>query len=197
MKIIEEAIEAFKMFPGVGKKTATRYVFYLLKEEDKKLEDFIEKIQNLKKNLKTCPICFSFSTTSPCEICTSPQRDSSLLCVVEDMQKLYFLEKSGIFSGKYHILGGLLSPLRGMGEENLNLKPLIERIEKEPIKEVILALSPNVEGLTTTRFLENLLKDYNVTVSELAKGLSIGTELDWVDDTTLKLAMEGRVRIKK
>ncbi|MEJ5166966.1 MAG: recombination mediator RecR [Thermoanaerobaculia bacterium] len=197
MKIIEDAIEAFKMFPGVGKKTATRYVFYLLKEDDKKLEDFIEKIRNLKQNLKTCPICFSLSLTSPCEICTSNQRDPSLLCVVEDMQKLYFLEKSGIFSGKYHILGGLLSPLKGMGEENLNLKPLIERIEREPIKEVILALSPNVEGLTTTRFLENLLKDYNITVSELAKGLSIGTELDWVDDTTLKLAMEGRVKFKK
>lgn len=197
MKIIEDAIEAFKMLPGVGKKTATRFVFFLLKEEDKNLEDFIEKIRNLKKNLKVCPICYAYSPDSPCEICTSPQRDPSILCVVEDMQKLYFLEKSGIFSGKYHILGGLLSPLKGMGAENLNIKPLIERIEKEPINEIILALSPNVEGLTTTRFLENLLKDYKVTVSELAKGLSIGTELDWVDDATLKLALEGRVKFKR
>lgn len=197
MKIIEEAIDAFKMLPGVGKKTATRYVFYILKEDEKKLEELIEKIKKLKKNLKICPVCFAHTEKTPCEICSSSQRDPYTICVVEDTQKLYFIEKSGIFSGKYHILGGLLSPLKGIGSENLNIKPLIQRIEKEPIKEIILALSPNIEGLTTTRFLENLLKDYNVMVSELAKGLSIGTELDWVDDTTLKLAMEGRVTIKK
>jgi len=197
MKLIEEAIEAFKMLPGVGKKTATRYAFYLLKEDEKNVENLIEKIRRIKKDLKVCQKCFVYSENSPCEICSSKERDSSVLCIVEDTQKLYFMEKSGFYNGKYHVLGGLLSPLKGVGSENLNLKPLIERIKKEPIKEVILALSPNIEGLTTSRFLENILKDLDVSVSELAKGLSIGTELDWVDETTLKLALEGRVFVKK
>lgn len=197
MKILDEAIEAFKMLPGVGKKTATRYVFYILKEDEKKLEEFLDKIKNIKKGLKKCSICFCYSEVSPCKICSSEERDSSLLCIIEDTQKLYFMEKSGIYSGKYHVLGGLLSPLKGIGSDNLNLKPLIERIKKEPIKEIILALSPNIEGLTTSRYIENVLKDYDILVSELAKGLSIGTELDWVDDTTLKLALEGRVTVKK
>lgn len=197
MKILEDAIEAFKMLPGVGKKTATRFVFYVLKEDEKKIDEFLEKIKKIKTNLKTCPLCFAYSEIIPCEICTSKQRDSSLLCIVEDTQKLFFIEKSGIYGGKYHVLGGLLSPLKGIGSENLNLKPLLERIRKESIKEVILALSPNIEGLTTSRYIENILKDYDICVSELAKGLSIGTELDWVDDTTLKIALEGRVQIKK
>lgn len=197
MKILDEAIEAFKMFPGVGKKTATRYVFYILKENEKKVEEFLDKIKNIKKSLKKCSICFCYSEVSPCNICSSKERDSSLLCIVEDTQKLYFMEKSGIYSGKYHVLGGLLSPLKGIGSDNLNLKPLIERIKKEPIKEIILALSPNIEGLTTSRYIENVLKDYDIPISELAKGLTIGTELDWVDDTTLKLALEGRVTVKK
>lgn len=197
MKIIDEAIEAFKMLPGVGKKTATRYVFYILKEDEKKIEEFLNKIKNIKKSLKKCSICFCYSEVSPCNICSSEERDSSLLCVVEDTQKLYFMEKSGIYSGKYHVLGGLLSPLKGIGSDNLNLKPLIERIKREPIKEIILALSPNIEGLTTSRYIENVLEDYDIPVSELAKGLTIGTELDWVDDTTLKLALEGRVTVKK
>lgn len=197
MKILDEAIEAFKMLPGVGKKTATRYVFYILKENEKKIEEFLDKIKNIKKSLKKCSICFCYSEVSPCNICSSEERDSSLLCVVEDTQKLYFMEKSGLYSGKYHVLGGLLSPLKGIGSDNLNLKPLIERIKKEPIKEIILALSPNIEGLTTSRYIENILKDYDIPISELAKGLSIGTELDWVDDTTLKLALEGRVTVKK
>ncbi len=197
MKVIEEAIEVLKALPGVGNKTATRFVFYFLKEEDEKVEKILEKVKELKTKLRKCSQCHSFSEFDPCKICSSPDRDASILCVVEDMQKLYFLEKNGIFLGKYHILGGLLSPLKGINYENLNIKSLLERIKKEPIKEVILALSPTIEGLTTTRYLENLLKEYDLKVSELAKGLNVGEELDWVDEATLRLALEGRVIIKK
>lgn len=196
-KLIEDAIEAFKILPGVGRKTATRFVFHLLKEDEKKVEELLEKVKNLKKDLKKCPICFAYTKKIPCEICTSPERDSSTICIVEDTQKMFIIEKSGIFKGKYHVLGGLIAPLKGIGEENLNIKPLLERIEKENVKEVIMALSPNIEGLTTARFLENMLKDYNIIVSELAKGISIGAEIDWVDETTLKIALEGRVIVKK
>jgi recombination protein RecR len=197
MNPLDSLMEAFRCLPGVGKKTATRYAFSILRASPENVDALVKAIHDVRERLKPCGICHFYSQDDPCTYCADPARDDGLLCVVEDTLNVFHIEKSGAYKGRYHILGGLIAPLKGVQPEHLSIAHLIQRVESGHFREVILALSPTVEGLTTARFLENALKEHPVAVSELARGLAVGTDLEYADEVTLNLALEGRTRITK
>ena len=180
-------------FPGIGKKTAERMAFYLLKSNDGWAQNLAKAIMDVKEQIHECPICHNISDTSPCSICSDAKRDPSLLCVVEDTTDLVVFEKTNHFRGKYHVLGGVLSPLDGIGPEDLHFDTLLERINGE--EEVIIATNPNAEGETTALYLAKLLKKHNIKVTRLASGIPVGGDLEYTDEATLVSALEGRREI--
>ena len=190
---LNRLIDGFTDFPGIGKKTAERMAFYLLKSNDGWAQNLAKSIINVKELIHECPTCHNISDTSSCSICSDTKRDSSLLCVVEDTTDLVVFEKTNHFRGKYHVLGGVLSPLDGIGPEDLNFDTLLERVNGE--EEVIIATNSSAEGETTALYLAKLLKDYNVKVTRLASGIPVGGELEYTDEATLVSALEGRREI--
>lgn len=197
MNPLDGLMEALRCLPGVGRKTATRYAFQLLRAPKETVDELLKAIQAVRENMRPCSVCHFYSESDPCIFCGDPARDTGLLCVVEDTLNVFHIEKSAGYKGRYHVLGGLIAPLKGVQPEHLHVADLIRRVESGRFREVILALSPTVEGLTTARFLENILKDQSVSVSELARGLTVGTDLEYVDEVTLNLALEGRVPVRK
>ncbi|HHZ97990.1 MAG TPA: recombination protein RecR [Candidatus Marinimicrobia bacterium] len=190
---LNRLIDGFTDFPGIGKKTAERMAFYLLKSNDGWAQNLAKSIINVKELIHECPTCHNISDTSSCSICSDTKRDSSLLCVVEDTTDLVVFEKTNHFRGKYHVLGGVLSPLDGIGPEDLHFDTLLERVNGE--EEVIIATNSSAEGETTALYLAKLLKDYNVKVTRLASGIPVGGELEYTDEATLVSALEGRREI--
>jgi len=184
-------VEALKKLPGVGQRSAERIAFYLLRERNQ-LEELKKVLEEARENLTFCSVCHVITDEDPCPICRDPKRDSSLLCVVERPQDVFLLEKIGFFNGKYHVLGGVISPLDNVSPEDLSIADLVERIEREGIKEVILALSPTVEGDTTAYYIADLLKPRGIKVTRIARGLPTGSDLSLSDVTTLKEALLGR-----
>ncbi|HDM90553.1 MAG: recombination protein RecR [Candidatus Hydrothermota bacterium] len=184
-------LEALKKLPGVGQRSAERIAFYLLRERSQ-LEELRKALEEARENLTFCSICHVITDEDPCPICRDPKRDSSLLCVVERPQDVFLLEKMGFFHGKYHVLGGVISPLDNVAPEDLFISDLLERIERDGIKEVILALSPTVEGDTTAYYIADLLKPKGIKVTRIARGLPTGSDLSLSDVTTLKEALLGR-----
>lgn len=197
MNPLDALTEAFRCLPGVGKKTATRYAFHLMRAPRETVEGLVQAIRDVQDRLKPCSICHFYSEGNPCAFCDDPRRDAGLLCVVEDTLNVFIIEKSSAYKGRYHVLGGLIAPLKGIQPEHLTVADLVRRVETGAFREVILALSPTIEGLTTARFLENALKHLPVAVSELARGLAVGTDLEYADEVTLNLALEGRTLVKK
>lgn len=192
---LDALIEAFRTLPGVGRKTATRYAFHILRASPESVRGLTDALAAVKEQLRPCSVCRSFSDHDPCLLCADPERDDSVLCVVEDTREVLLLERLGGFRGRYHVLGGLLAPLKGVLPEHLAVDGLLKRLDSRPVKEVILALSPTVEGLTTARYLENLIQGRAVKVSELARGLAVGTDLEYADEATLSLALQGRTTV--
>ena len=190
---LNRLIDGFTDFPGIGRKTAERMAFYLLKSNDGWAQNLAKSIINVKELIHECPTCHNISDTSSCSICSDTKRDSSLLCVVEDTTDLVVFEKTNHFRGKYHVLGGVLSPLDGIGPEDLHFDTLLERVNGE--EEVIIATNSSAEGETTALYLAKLLKDYNVKVTRLASGIPVGGELEYTDEATLVSALEGRREI--
>ncbi len=190
---LNRLVDGLSDFPGIGKKTAERMAFYLLKSNDGWAQNLAKAIMDVKEQIHECPICHNISDTSPCSICSDAKRDPSLLCVVEDTADLIVFEKTNHFRGKYHVLGGVLSPLDGIGPEDLHFDTLLERINGE--EEVIIATNPNAEGETTALYLAKILKEYNVKVTRLASGIPVGGELEYTDEATLVSALEGRREI--
>lgn len=194
-------IEEFGKLPGVGPKTASRLTFYLLTKSNQDVEKFGDAIINLKKNLKTCSQCFSITENDPCPICANPKRDKTILMVVEEPLDVVALEKTG-FQGLYHVLGGVISPIDGIGPENLRVRELIAKIEKESdIKEVILATDPSLEGEATSMYIDSQIKKIKINppkggkklhVTRIARGLPVGGDLEYADEITLTRALEGR-----
>jgi len=184
-------VEALKKLPGIGQRSAERIAFYLLRERNQ-LEELKKALEEARENLTFCSVCHVITDEDPCPICKDPKRDSSLLCVVERPQDVFLLEKIGFFNGKYHVLGGVISPLDNVSPEDLSIADLVERIEREGIKEVILALSPTVEGDTTAYYIADLLKPRGIKVTRIARGLPTGSDLSLSDVTTLKEALLGR-----
>ena len=191
-KAIAALIEQFQKFPSVGPKSAQRMAFYLLRMPTADVENFAKAIIEAKHNTQTCDVCFNLSSTSPCEICSSTQRDRSVICVVSETKDLIAIEKTNEYKGLYHVLQGLISPIDGIGAEDIRIKELLNRLTNEEVKEIILALSPSVEGEATSLYLTRLIKPFGIKVSRIAFGLPVGADLEYADEVTLARAIEGR-----
>lgn len=191
-KKLNEAVEAIAQLPGVGKRTALRYAFYLLRLKNEEINDFTQKI-GLLQGMRKCSKCFNLCEGELCEICMNTKRNSSLICVVENVRDLYAIENTLQYTGLYHVLEGLISPMEGLGPSDINVNPLLERIDKEEIKEVILALSSTVEAETTNFYIYKKLKEKNIAISNLARGISFGDDLEYADEISLGRSLMNRI----
>lgn len=191
-KSIASLIEHFQKFPSVGPKSAQRMAFYLLRMPKSEVEKFAQSMIEAKENTKTCEICFNLSSSSPCEICLSTLRDKSTICVVSETKDLIAVEKTNEYKGLYHVLQGLISPMDGIGADDIRIKELLSRLTDEKVKEVILALSPSVEGEATSLYLSKLIKPFGIKISRIAFGLPVGADLEYADEITIAKAIEGR-----
>ncbi len=189
---IQNLINHFSKLPTVGPKTAERYVFYLLKQNGEELQKFAQAIAELKEKTVICKTCLAFAEASPCLICANKKRDASTICIVATTRDMLSIETTNEFTGLYHVLGGVLNAIEGIKPEQLNIKKLIERIKKNNVKEIILALNPNLEGETTAMYLTKLLKPYKLRLTRLAKGLPMGSNLEYADEITLANALKYR-----
>jgi len=189
------AIEELSKLPSIGKKTAQRLALFILKMDDDRVDNLLKSIKELKTKLKSCSRCNNLSEDELCEVCKSTKRDKSIICVVEEASDVIAIEKTHEFSGLYHVLGGVLSPLTGITPDSLKIKELLKRFEKEDIKEVILALNPDTEGETTSLYLAKLIKPLNIKVTRIARGLPVGGDLEFADDATIGRAMINRLSI--
>lgn len=192
---LKNLIDAFKLLPGVGEKTAERYAFSIIDQTDESINQFLNSLKEIKENITTCPNCGCLSEKNNCSICNSLTKSSDILCVVENQKSVFLFEKNNIFSGKYHVLGGLISPIDGINPEDLNINKLLERIKKENVKEIILALKPSIEGETTALYIKKIINNSNVKVSRIAQGIPMGTDMEYLDKMTLELALENRNEI--
>jgi len=189
------AIEELSKLPGIGKKTAQRLAIFLLKMDDNQLDNLLNSIKELKTKLVFCLRCFNLSEEKYCEICKSVKRDTSIICVVEEVSNVIAIEKTHEFDGLYHVLGGVLSPLSSITPDSLKIKELLKRFEGEKIKEVILALNPDTEGEATSLYLAKLIKPLSIKVTRIARGLPIGGDLEFADEATIGRAMINRLSI--
>ena len=194
-KAIAALIEQFQKFPSIGPKSAQRMAFYLLRMPASEVKKFAQCIVEAKENTRTCEICYNISTTSPCEICQSASRDKSIICVVAETKDLIAIEKTNEYRGLYHVLQGLISPMDGIGADDIRIKELLTRLTDENVKEVILALSPSVEGEATSLYLSKLIKPFGIKISRIAFGLPVGADLEYADEITIAKALEGRREI--
>jgi len=194
-KAVATLIEQFQKFPSVGPKSAQRMAFYLLRMPISDVKKLAQSIVEAKENTKTCEICFNLSSTSPCEICQSTRRDKSTICVVAETKDLIAIEKTNEYTGLYHVLQGLISPMDGIGADDIRIKELLNRLTDEQVKEVILALSPSVEGEATSLYLSKLIKPFGIKISRIAFGLPVGADLEYADEITIARAIEGRREI--
>lgn len=192
-KLLENAVEEFGRLPGVGKKTALRLVLHLLKQQDAGVTRFTQSLNLLKEKIQYCKECYNISDEETCEICLSVKRDKSTICVVEDTRDVMAIENTNQYQGVYHVLGGLISPMDGIGPADLKIEGLIQRMRANNVKEVILALSATMEGDTTIFYLYRKLKEFNVHVSTIARGIAFGGELEYVDEITLGRSILTRV----
>src|SRR5688500_2899014 len=192
---LAQLLEQLEKLPGIGPKSAQRLAFYLLRAPREESELLAQAVRDVRDKIKPCTRCGSFTDVEICDICTDPRRDSTLLCVVAEARDLMAVENSGEFRGRYHVLGGVMSPIEGIGPEQLRIDTLMKRAGEEEIREVILALSPTVEGETTAHYLSNLFKPRGVRVTQLARGLPFGGDLDYADQMTIAGAVRGRREI--
>ena len=189
---IEKLIESFEKLPSIGHKTAARLAFYMLDLNEQDTNEFINSIVNAKKNLKFCSKCFNIADTDPCPICSSPKRDGSVICVVEDVRDIVAMERTHEFKGVYHVLHGSISPMNGIGPDDIKLKELLARLSDGTVKELILATNPRVEGEATAMYISKLVKPMGVKVTRIAHGIPVGGDLEYTDEVTLSKALEGR-----
>ena len=194
-KTILNLIECFKKFPGIGEKTAERMALSTLNMEEDNLKLFSTSLKDVKDKIKNCEKCGSLTEDDICEVCQDKTRNSELICIVEECKNVILFEKIGSFMGKYHVLGGLISPLEGINPEDINIPKLLDRIEKEKIKEIILALKPSVEGETTALYISKMLEDKNIKVTKIAHGIPMGADIDYIDPLTLEMAINDRREI--
>tara|TARA_B100001123_G_C15319988_1_gene1027550 strand:- start:235 stop:846 length:612 start_codon:yes stop_codon:yes gene_type:complete len=193
--LVQRLIDEFSRLPGIGPKTAQRLTYYLIKMPNEQSESLSEAIVSMKRNIVLCRQCFHITDQELCDVCTDPTRDQDTLCVVEQPLDVVAFEKTGTYAGRYHVLHGAISPINGIGPDNLNIRPLIDRISKEDYKEIILATNPNLEGEATSLYIHRLIGDLGVKVTRPARGLPMGGDLEYADEATLGSALEGRQSI--
>lgn len=182
---LEKVVNEFASLPGIGKKTALRLALHLLQRSDEEVERFGNAFVNFKKDIKYCKVCHNISDTDVCSICANPKRDTATICVVENIQDVLAIENTMQFNGLYHVLGGVISPMDGIGPSNLKIAELVKRVENGGVKEIIFALSPTMEGDTTNFFISRKLSSYNVKLSVIARGVTIGNNLEYADEVSL------------
>lgn len=192
-KLLASAIEQFATLPGIGKRTAMRLALHLLKQEKDDVLQFGNAFINLREKIQYCEKCHNISETLLCNICANPRRDESIICVVEDIRDVMAIENTSQYKGLYHVLGGIISPLDGIGPADLTIDQLIQRVEKGGINEIIMALSTTMEGDTTNFYLYKRLKDFEVPLSTIARGVSVGDELEYADEITLGKSLIDRI----
>ena len=189
---IEKLVESFEKLPSIGHKTAVRLAFHMLDLNETEVQEFINSIITAKQNLKYCSKCYNISDTDPCPICANQKRDESIICVVEDVKDIIAMEKTHEFKGIYHVLHGSISPMNGVGPDDIKLKELLARLNPETVKELILATNPRVEGEATAMYISKLVKPLGITVTRIAHGIPVGGDLEYTDEITLTKALEGR-----
>ncbi len=192
-KLIEEAVEAFATLPGIGKKTALRMVLHFLHQNKEQTEHFANALVKMRENIKSCVVCHNVSDANICDICNDAYRDKSVVCVVESLRDVMAIEDTGQYRGVYHVLGGVISPIEGIGPQELNIESLVYRADDEVVKEIIMAISPTIEGETTIYYISKKLVGKNVKVSTIARGVSFGGELEYADEVTLGRSILSRV----
>ncbi|WP_340199268.1 recombination mediator RecR [Ascidiimonas sp. W6] len=192
-KLLENAVYEMSQLPGIGKRTALRLVLHLLRQPEDRTDKLANALQLLRKTIKYCKNCHNISDVELCEICANPKRDTSTVCVVEDIRDVMAIEGTGHFKGHYHVLGGKISPVDGIGPHNLTIGPLINKVKNQEIKEVIFALSSTMEGDTTNFYIYKQLEGLNITTSTLARGVSVGDELEFADEVTLGRSILHRI----
>lgn len=184
-QLLERAVESFSQLPGVGRKTALRLVLHLLRQPLEDVDSFTDAVTRVRHDVKYCKVCHNISDTDICSICSDPRRDGSVVCVVENIQDVMAIENTQQYHGLYHVLGGIISPMDGIGPHDLSIDSLVERVDTSEVKEVILALASTMEGDTTNFYISRKLKDKDVKLSIIARGISVGDELEYTDEVTL------------
>jgi len=191
-KAVASLIDAFEALPGIGPKTAARLTYYLLHAPDSLSEKLSQSVSELKARTKICSICQNITESDPCDICSDPDRDSSIICVVEDPLDVWAIERSGSFLGLYHVLHGVIAPLENIGPEELKIRQLLPRLKDGEVKEVILATNPSMEGEATAMYIQRLIGPLKIKTTRIARGIPIGAELEYADEVTVRRAFEGR-----
>jgi recombination protein RecR len=191
-KCIRNVIDCFKNLPGIGEKTAERLAFSLIGFSKENLTSFSAAITDIRDKITTCEICGNIADSNICNICSDKERNSNIIFVVEKAKDISLFEKINIYNGKYHVLGGLISPLDGIGPDDININKLIDRIDNESVHEIIMALKPSIEGETTMQYIKKILENKNVKVTRIATGIPMGTDIEYIDAMTLEFALEGR-----
>lgn len=195
--LIENAVNEFSRLPGIGKKTALRLALHLLKQDEAAVARFSEAVLTMRQKIRFCQKCGNVSDTAVCSICRNPARKQDIICVVENIRDIMAIENTGQYNGVYHVLGGIISPLDGIGPSDLNIDSLVERVQSENTREIIMAISPTIEGDTTIFYLSKRLKDTSVTLSTIARGIAFGGELEYADEMTLARSLMNRLPLEK
>ncbi len=193
--LLENAVNEFAKLPGIGRKTALRLVLHLIKQESTEVNRFSETIATLRREIRTCTRCHNISDTALCNICSNTARMQETICVVENVRDVIAIESTQQFNGLYHVLGGIISPLDGVGPDQLTIDPLIQRVEKEGVQEIIFALSPNIQGDTTIYYISKKLRDLPVKITTIARGVAFGGELEYADEMTLAKSISNRIPV--
>ncbi|PJJ74692.1 DNA replication and repair protein RecR [Thermoflavifilum aggregans] len=196
-RLIEEAVEAFSRLPGIGRKTALRLVLHLLKEAPEETHRLADAIRRMRDEIRFCRICYNVSDAEVCSICGNPARRHDIICVVENIRDVMAIENTQQYAGVYHVLGGVISPLAGVGPEDLTIEPLVQRVATGQVQEVIMAISPTVEGDTTIFYISGKLKAYPVKLTTIARGIAFGGELEYADEMTLARSLTNRLPLEK
>jgi recombination protein RecR len=194
--LLENAVNEFAKLPGIGKKTALRLVLHLIKQDEKEVAHFSDTIALMRNQIKFCNRCFNISDKELCNICSNPSRKQDIICVVENIRDVIAIESTQQFNGTFHVLGGIISPLDGIGPEQLNIEPLISRVSNEKTQEIIFALNPNIQGDTTVYYIGRKLKEAPVKITTIARGIAFGGELEYADEMTLAKSISNRIPIE-
>ena len=193
---LEQLIDSFKYLPGIGEKTAERLAFAIMEMDEERVSQFSNSLMMVKENIHRCPVCNGLTDSDKCSICSDDMRDNTILCVVEDPKSVFLFEKLGLYKGKYHVLKGLISPLDGINPDDIELEKLIERVKKEPFKEIILAFKPSIEGETTSLYIKRILGDMNLSITKIASGIPMGADMEYIDAMTLERALMDRKNVE-
>ncbi|MBS1748845.1 MAG: recombination protein RecR [Bacteroidetes bacterium] len=195
--LLENAVNEFARLPGIGKKTALRLVLHLIKQSPEDVQRFSQAIDKMRKEVVFCTVCHNISDNTVCNICSNPLRKKETICVVENIRDVIAIESTQQYSGLYHVLGGIISPLDGIGPDQLTIESLITRVQQSAVSEIIFALSPNIQGDTTIYYIQKKLQPYPVTITTIARGISFGGELEYADELTLGRSLQNRMPVEK